>query len=731
MPGEGITWYHRNETSVVPKILDIQSLTGLAGTFDPILHRTFGATMNGEGFERRSERTLAATGRSFHLRVATYTVQTATIDEWLDLLQRTDAGAIDAKAATERTKRWWREFWSRSWVFVDGDGRGIPNNGFPLRIGAASTGTNLLPGSLRRASVYGAALSAAELMKLAAIPNWPIPKAASLFGSWSGAQLPAPGSGKDYDAKKLDLSRGLTLEAWFRSDALKDGRLFDKVTAGGSDGFLFDTYPGDSLRLIVGSMTLTAPKCLRAGQWQHVAATFDAVTGEAAIYLDGRRVAQREGDKSSSVTRGYMLQRYVQACQGRGEFPIKFNGGYYTVEPKAMGMPYNPDFRNWGDCHWWQNVRHMYHPMLMSGDFEMMNPLFSLYEKSVPLAEARSKKYHGCEGAYFPETMTVFGAYSGGDYGWKREGLQPKDVNCPWWQYAWNQGPELVSLMLDRWDWTRDSEFLKKEVLPMAEAVLRYFDTRFQKTAGGKIILDPAQSVETYWHGVVNDMPTVAGLVAITRRLTDLPGTMTTPELKKLFARIKDACPDLPVSGGELQPAQKFEPRESNCENPSLYAVWPYREVSLSRPRLLKEATVAYEKRHNHLDNGWGYDGNCAALLGMAEECARILQAKCANSHPAYRWPATWGPNFDWLPDQNHGGNLLETAQLMLMQCETLEEGGKIRLLPAWPKGWDVRFRLHAPAGTVVDCTAKGGKITQLAVTPASRKKDVVLPSGW
>ena len=52
------------------------------------------------------------------------------------------------------------------------------------------------------------------------------------------------------------------------------------------------------------------------------------------------------------------------------------------------------------------------------------------------------------------------------------------------------------------------------------------------------------------------------------------------------------------------------------------------------------------------------------------------------NSHPAYRWPATWGPNFDWLPDQNHGGNLLETTQLMLLQSV----GDKILLLPAWPK---------------------------------------------
>src|SRR5256885_2353835 len=83
-----------------------------------------------------------------------------------------------------------------------------------------------------------------------------------------------------------------------------------------------------------------------------------------------------------------------------------------------------------------------------------MEPFVKLYESAQTLAEARTKLYHGAQGAYFPETMTVFGTYSGGDYGWDRTGHQPRDVLCPWWQYAWNQGPELVALMLDRWDYS-------------------------------------------------------------------------------------------------------------------------------------------------------------------------------------------------------------------------------------------------------------------------------------
>jgi hypothetical protein len=192
---------------------------------------------------------------------------------------------------------------------------------------------------------------------------------------------------------------------------------------------------------------------------------------------------------------------------------------------------------------------------------------------------------------------------------------------------------------------------------------------------------------------------------------------------------MKDACPLLPLQtrneAQELAPAQKYNPQTSNVENPQLYAIWPFRLISVGSPALLAEAIRAYEHRQNHLDTGWGYDGNAAALLGLREEAARILRVKARNSHPAYRWPATWGPNYDWLPDQNHGGNLLNTTNLMLMQADSLEAGGQIRLLPAWPKTWNVSFKLHAPGNTTVECTYREGKVVSLHVVPESRAKDV------
>jgi hypothetical protein len=62
----------------------------------------------------------------------------------------------------------------------------------------------------------------------------------------------------------------------------------------------------------------------------------------------------------------------------------------------------------------------------------------------------------------------------------------------------------------------------------------------------------------------------------------------------------------------------------------------------------------------------------------------------------------------------------------MLLQ----HSGDKILLLPAWPKDWDVSFKLHAPRQTTVEVVYRGGKIEKLDVLPKERRKDITLPAG-
>jgi len=432
-----------------------------------------------------------------------------------------------------------------------------------------------------------------------------------------------------------------------------------------------------------------------------------------------------------TVGKAHTLQRYMQAAAGRSRYPIKFNGSIFNVEPTHLGIEGTPDWRRWGDCHWWQNVRMPYHSMLVTGDFDLMMPLFNTYERIRPHAEARTKLYCGADGLHFWETMTIWGTLANRDYGWDREGLE---VGQPANQHTgkvWNQGLELVDLMLDYYDYTGDTDFLRDRLLPMAIPVLQYFDTRFAKNAAGRIVIDPTQSVETYWFDVVNDTPNVAGLHSVTGRLTALPIRLTTPEQRTFFLHMQKATPPIPFNQAEIDGrpvrriavAEKFRDHRRNVENPELYPIWPFRLFGLRRP-MLEEARNAFYLRTRHLDVGWGYDGNAAALLGLTDEAVHILQTQLTNSNSKFRWPAMWGPNYDWVPDQCHGGNLMNTIHYMLLQ----HVGDQILVLPTWPKTWDVAFKLHAPKNTTVEVRLEKGALVELNVNPESRRKDIVLP---
>ena len=166
-------------------------------------------------------------------------------------------------------------------------------------------------------------------------------------------------------------------------------------------------------------------------------------------------------------------------------------------------------------------------------------------------------------------------------------------------------------------------------------------------------------------------------------------------------------------------PAEKFAGR-SNCENPELFPVFPFRIYGIGKPDL-EIGRNTFAARIEKAFHGWQQSSIQAAMLGLTDEARRMLVQNASSKHGGSRFPAFWGPNYDWVPDQCHGGNILSTTQAMLMQTE----GDRIILLPAWPPDWNVAFKLHAPRNTTVEGVFTDGKLELLKVTPASRQKDV------
>lgn len=761
--GDAVTWYHRNEHSCVPLTLKHQSLEKFADLVkDPILHRTFGGSMAASGFVKDGATALksAAPVKKFNVRIATHSAVTDTPAAWEKQLAGIAASSADSASAQKATAAWWNAFWNRSWVFVEGDNAAVaalPANQHPLRIGADSGGGSKFRGAMSRATIYARPLNDTEIASLAAgkpgdaaavtngrMIGWRFsgaPEGAKVAGAMKfeqqdGIAVAAFGGGHIEVPNEtcLALTNSFTLEAWIRPDAKAGaGRIFDKLTAGKGDGFLFDTHPGRSLRFIAGQSTMAVNDVLQLGAWNHVAVVYDAAADGRRLYLNGKLLKAEGGGgmeqpTPSLVTRAYTLQRWMTACAGRGNFPTKFNGSIFTVDPELTDpkQQFNPDWRRWGDCFWWQNTRFPAWSAVANGDYDLCAPVFRMYRDVLPICKARAKLYYGAQGAYFPETMTSFGTYANRDYGWDRKGKQPGDIACKYWCYSWQQGLELVALMLDCYERTLDAKFLADEIVPMARDVLRYFDTRFQPDANGKLVISPTQAVETYWFDVVNDTPTVAGLQAVLDRLLALPKDAVPAADHELWAKMKAAAPPVPVRVEDgksfVAPAEKFDPKRSNCENPELYAVWPFRLFAVGRPGL-ETGIETFNRRIAKIMTGWCYDGQCAALLGMTDEAKKQILHKVRNSHRNFRFPAMWGPNFDWLPDQDHGGNILLTLQHMILNAD----GDKIYILPAWPKDWNLHFKLHAPRRTTVEGCVRNGKLVDLIVTPNSRKRDVIV----
>jgi hypothetical protein len=527
-----------------------------------------------------------------------------------------------------------------------------------------------------------------------------------------------------------NLAAGFTLEAWVKPQKLPGGggRLVDKITPGGSDGFVLDTFPANSLRFICGQTTLQQQDALPADRWTHVVAVADSAAGGCRLYVNGQLgpsdATAPVGDEAAYVSQMYHLQRFVTACAGRGAHPIKFNGSLFTVPPGPSEE--DPDYRRWGPGYWWQNTRLPYLSLCTSGDFDLQRPLFRMYaEELLPLCKYRTRRYLGHDGAFYPECIMFWGAIFSETYGWTPfDRRLDKLQESGWHKWEWVGGLELCWMMLGYYDHTLDRDFLRRTALPFTREILTFFEQHYPTNAQGQLVMHPSQALETWWH-CTNAMPELAGCRAVTERLLALPAELASASDRELWQRLRTKLPPLPlreVNGRRaLAPAEFFADKR-NIENPELYPVFPFRLFAFNRPNA-DWATEALHQRWDRGNHGWRQDDIFMAYLGLTDEAREYLVGRARSHDRGERFPAFWGPNYDWTPDQDHGGVLMKTFQAMLLQSD----GPRIFLLPAWPKDWNVEFKLHAPQRTLVECVYRDGKVQSLRVTPASRRADVEL----
>jgi hypothetical protein len=449
------------------------------------------------------------------------------------------------------------------------------------------------------------------------------------------------------------------------------------------------------------------------------------------IHIDSKDTA------AVTAGRNYQLFRYMLGCNAYGQWPTKFNGGLFTFDPRYVNeeLHFSPDFRLWGGGTMTaQNQRLVYYPFLRSGDFDMMKAQFDFYLRTKRNAELRSETYWQHPGACFTEQIENFGLPDIFEYELKRPtGADPGVEYNAWLEYQWETVFEFCLMMLDVNSYTGVSQ---PEHLAFIESCLTFYDEHYRQLARkrgvrelneqGQYILFPTSAAETF-KMTYNSTTVIAALKVIVERMQALPEIQQDTLRSKKLLQMQQRIPPIALTAFEghqtIAPALAWE-RVQNSEAPQLYPVFPWGIYGVGKPGMdIARNTWEYDphvvKYRSHI--GWRQYNIFAARLGLTEAAAHFTQLKFADG--PHRFPAFWGPGFDWTPDHNWGGSAMIGLQEMLMQTD----GRKIYLLPAWPANWNATFKLHAPYNTIVEGQVVNGKTTVLKVTPASRKDDVII----
>jgi len=459
----------------------------------------------------------------------------------------------------------------------------------------------------------------------------------------------------------------------------------------------------------------------------------EKLQGEA---LSGRR---QEKDGGALVAQSYNVFRFLMACQSRGRIQAKFNGGLFTLplrcdgkrkyavqQPDGSWLSHEDD-RDWGRRFTFQNQRLLYWPLLMSGDFDLVRPFFDYYWNLLPVRQAITREWFGHAGAYFRENIEP----TGGERDCGRTGKPPKtkpgenDGKGYYHSYYFTSGLETLCMMTEYVKYTEDATFRDTLLVPFAREVLLFFDKHYARDAKGKLRLDPAMVLETWWIAV-NPAPDVAGLQYCLDELLALKAGTTEDQTN--WRRFRAEIPEVflhEIDGRRaIAPAEEWKAKH-NAENGLLYPVFPFRCFGLG---LGSEDIVAWTMQHRTHKNAFNYkcwtqDQIHWAYAGNAAEAQAGLVQRFRHASPQCRFPLYGSAGPDSCPDFDHFGAGSTALQRMLVQ----EAGDKILLLPAWPANWDADFKLHLTRGAFISGQVTNSKLTDWKIEPAARRKDVVV----
>jgi hypothetical protein len=115
-----ILWYYAvGDRSVFPAEMEFYDVPEMVEKFpDPFRFNTFGNLLESRDLELHDGE-LRGIGKAFHIRIHALTKQAPEVSDWIAAIEtQADRSAMNVHKDWQEHRRWWSDFWNRSWIIA-------------------------------------------------------------------------------------------------------------------------------------------------------------------------------------------------------------------------------------------------------------------------------------------------------------------------------------------------------------------------------------------------------------------------------------------------------------------------------------------------------------------------------------------------------------------------------------------------------------------------------------
>ncbi len=478
-------------------------------------------------------------------------------------------------------------------------------------------------------------------------------------------------------------------------------------------------------------------------------------------------VAMSSGDKQADFVGGnYVYFMYLMNASSRGPYPPRFGGMlWYT----------NGDYRRWGSQYWHANTDAYYRDLMSSGHLELSDPFFSFYSGMYDACALAARQQWGSQGIYIPEITFFSGpeklpdtlVQEFQDLFLARKSYEDRSPEFQAWVETKNRHSSRYNFLNDgkyvhgrlvvptkgqgifghcthflsgavgvasqfwqRYEFTGDKAWLRDKAYPMIKGVAEFYRNfpNVKKEADGKYHIHHVNRIESDWDSsdTPSELNAMATIFPLARRASEI--LRVDEELRPKWQDIADNLaspgpgsgkrgnfdtvnPERAAARQRQRAAQSGDGQRQRSAGPRPFGSFVYAGDGAIEPMgpepELKSRFLGFNRLGSFID---------AEGTGGAQIFRNRLRLR-------------EGPG---AIDAEHIGGLSFGIHQSLLASSTNPDltETKIQVFPAWPKDWDVTFRLLARGAFMVTAAQAAGKV-RLVEVESQRGGDCQIVNPW